>query len=123
MDIFDVEGVIIFSEQTVKKEDFFKEHELIVDQPTNDLFFGVKAKGKFQYLIHDDVKKCKIFQTIYTNCIKLDCSIDYRTIFNLDILGMLKMLSKRLAIASSGIFTNIDYALRTNYITLILNIS
>ncbi len=119
--IFDVDGVIVFSEKAYQKRRrrFFKEHGLIVDQATNDLFVGSNAKDMFQYLVPDDVKKRANLQAIYTDWIKRDHSIDFQAILNPDIPDTLEMLSKkglRLAIASSGMFANIEHILRTNHI-------
>lgn len=119
--IFDVDGVIIFSEREYQKrrKRFFKQNGLLVDQATNDLFVGSNAKDMFLYLVPDDESRRQELMQAYSWWQKADQSIDYQKIFNPDIPDTLERLASkdlRLAIASSGPLRHIEMVLRTNHI-------
>ncbi|HIY57744.1 MAG TPA: HAD family phosphatase [Candidatus Tetragenococcus pullicola] len=119
--IFDVDGVIVFSERAYQKRRrrFFEQEGIVIDQKTNDLFVGSNAKDMLNYLVPDDDNKRSRLTQAYMDFQKTDTSIDYKKIFNPDIPETLEKLAKkgiRLAIASSGPLTHIEMILETNQI-------
>lgn len=119
--IFDVDGVIVFSERVYqeRRRAFFEQYGIIIDQETNDSFVGSNMKDMFQYLIPDDEKMRTELMKKYSNNRDNNSEIDYRELFNPDIPEILENLAQkdiRLAIASSGPLVGIEHILKVNQI-------
>src|SRR5699024_5284173 len=117
--IFDVDGVIIFSERIYQKrrEIFFEKNGLKLSEEEQEYFVGLNARAMFSQLIADSKKRQKLL-TDYAD-FRDSYPIDYPKIFNPDLLSTfaaLKEKNVRLAVASSGVLKNIHEILKVNQI-------
>lgn len=118
--IFDVDGVIVFSEKVYQKRRalFFEKNGLTVPKKVQEYFVGSNAQDMFEKLIPDDIKKRKELLQAYKE-FRHQYPIDYQEMFNPDILPTLDGLVNkglRLAVASSGPLENIYRILEANQI-------
>ncbi|GEQ48742.1 HAD family hydrolase [Tetragenococcus koreensis] len=118
--IFDVDGVIVFSEKAYQKRRaiFFEKNGLPVSQEVQEHFVGSNAFDMFEQLIPADIKKREELLQAYQE-FRRQYPINYQEMFNPDILSTLDGLVKkgiRLAVASSGPLENIYRILEVNQI-------
>jgi len=118
--IFDVDGVIVFSEKVYQQRRalFFEKNGLSVPQKIQERFVGSNAQDMFEQLIPDDRKKREELLQAYKE-FRQHYPIDYKEMFNPDILPTLNGLVNRglrLAVASSGPLKNIYRILEVNQI-------
>lgn len=118
--IFDMDGVIVFSENAYqrRRDIFFEKHGIKLTNEIQEQLVGSNVKDMFIKLIPDDenkridlMEKYEDFKSIYP--------IDYQEILNPDITQSLKNLSDmgiRLALASSSSLKSIHNILSDNQI-------
>ncbi|AOF49837.1 MAG: HAD family phosphatase [Tetragenococcus halophilus] len=118
--IFDVDGVIVFSEKAYQKRRaaFFEQNNVSVAQEVQDYFVGSNAYDMFEQLFPEDIDKRTELLQAYKE-FRQHYPMDYQEMFNPDILPTLdKLASKniRMAVASSGPLENIYRILEVNQI-------
>lgn len=117
--IFDVDGVIVFSEKVYQKRRhiFFENHGLKVSAEMQEYFVGSNARDMFAQLIPEEDRRKQLLADYAA--FRETYPVDYQAMFNPDILPTLQDLAQknvRLAVASSGGLKNIYKILRLNHI-------
>ncbi len=118
--IFDVDGVIVFSEKAYQKRRaaFFEQNNVSVAQEVQDYFVGSNANDMFEQLFPEDIDKRTELLQAYKK-FRQYYPMDYQAMFNPDILTTLDKLANkniRMAVASSGPLENIYRILEVNQI-------
>ncbi|GMA09149.1 haloacid dehalogenase [Tetragenococcus halophilus subsp. flandriensis] len=118
--IFDVDGVIVFSEKAYQKRRaaFFEQNNVSVAQEVQDYFVGSNANDMFEQLFPEDIDKRTELLQAYKK-FRQHYPMDYQEMFNPDILPTLDKLANkniRMAVASSGPLENIYRILEVNQI-------
>ncbi|GMA48084.1 HAD family hydrolase [Tetragenococcus muriaticus] len=118
--IFDVDGVIVFSEKAYQKRraHFFEKIGLPVSKKMQEQFVGSNAQDMFEYLVPNDEKKREKLLQAY-KAFRGQYSLDYKEMFNSDVSPTLEKLANknvRMAVASSGPLENIYQILEANRI-------
>lgn len=116
--IFDLDGVIVFSENLYQKRRraFFQQHDIYLTDEIQTQLVGSNPKDMFQLLIPEDVKKRKRLMQEFTE-FRANYSIDYRKLLNPEIESTLIKLANqhiRLAVASSAPLKGIQDTLEIN---------
>lgn len=119
--IFDMDGVIVFSETVYQKrrDEFFSQHGIELTEEIQASLFGSNVRDMFAKLIPTDEQRRYTLMHAYEQ-FRLDYPIDYRQLLNPDLLTTVKELRKkgiRLAIASSSSLTIIRKILAINQLT------
>jgi len=118
--IFDMDGVIVFSEQLYRerRQLFFEQYDIILTKEDQDNLVGSNKKNMFQSLFPNQEEKQLMMRQAY-EAFTETFTIDYRKILNKDIPVLLEELRKRklkLAVASSGPYIGVGKVLEHNQI-------
>lgn len=119
--IFDMDGVIVFSEAVYQKrrDEFFSQHGIELTEEIQASLVGSNVCDMFAKLIPTDEQRRHALMQAYEQ-FRLDYPIDYRQLLNPDLLTTVKALKEkgiRLAIASSSSLTIIRKILAVNQLT------
>lgn len=117
--IFDMDGVIVFSESHYRKRRklFFNNYGIPLTDEFQEKLVGSNSRDMFGMLVEDPEKRAGLMEQYAA--FRATYPIDYREIFNAEMVPTLEALAKRgtrLAVASSSSLENIRHILAENQI-------